>query len=1105
MKKISKKSLVLIIAVVALIMSCFMIFATADNGDKTDAMIEINASEKLSEAFVKKMQLDDDGYIGIPVDLSFYYDYAAHGKAQPVGWLDPDGDAVVLYVVNTNIDRIGTKSDVEIISGLLDRGYVVAVADYKNSNKTVTPDLDWSAQGLREKLYKGEFFSDVTDKIGNGKYVTNFILPAGYDVAPYQVFWEIDKHAADGSIEKIVENWNTDFRSSQNKDDLVYWCDENGNRKATWNAPDGSQPQWLNASGQADSNGKYIKVKYTKAESIGDCVNPDGSPIDLTLYAHVIYPTNPVEAVPVMNLASCGLYLSSAPTSEDEYCDFTGFLFNGYAGMIYDYLWYPMARQFGVYDGNSSNGAVTGDHMNYALHLWNDKLVNTAAMRFIRHLAVDESEKYNLDTDHMGVIGLSKGSWFDFLGEAELRNYTVTDPDNYTPEQLKELIDRRVAAYTPKRYLEGHHGETRYQAGNVVSYDDGPAHIDGGELQPWLLYETTGEEILAFTSYNYTACGTNLEDITEGHVPSFQSHAMNDSFGNAYSTVGPALKCMDIPSLDFVCDIYHAMAYGPDEHYGVDTYSAQFAFANYFLKNTPISVIYVDPIGNTTGLKINEDIKVAFAGTASYENMLDVTLRDSSGNIVSGEWTSERGGVVWTFSHEPLIGGETYTLTVPASFKGTNGKDMGEDYTVEFETVSETVSGVEAHSSYVNVTVPADIKSGVKLGFFVENDAYNTAEVYLVGEEGNTSGELVGSVNVSGAGWYEMDVTEYAADRIGETITFYVKAKRASSDAHSYSGMDYSYGGRITKESTTFDGESVVKLVVGNNGGYTVPGYDTKVNVFYSNLTTVVTNNKILGSSKITAADIGRKFTITVRVYDTVSRTIQLSLNNTNNKTEQIIDLNSQIYNFRTEANRWSEFSIDYVVYEPTYGDVAGSHVKTLTVSASPTGNTHKPIYFANTTVTEALTELSVTDAYISLYDDGYSYKADASEGAFLVDGTYYSTFASALAAAGTDKTITLARNYVINTVSDALAVGGATNVTLDLNGYSVRAKGTSPVNIAAKNATELNVTLKNGYVYLENGALLGYTSTTGSAAGKTVNVDLENVKISKTTSEKTL
>lgn len=934
MKKINKKALVLVIAVTVLLMSCFAVLAFASSESKTDAMIEINANERISSTFLKKMTLEDDGYIGIPVELSFYYDYEKHGKAAPVGYLDPDGAATVLYVVNTSVERIGTKSDADIINGLLDRGYVVAVADYLHSARAKSPDIDWSAQRIRDKLYKGEYFSDISDKVGVGKYVTNFILPAGYDVEPYQIFWEIDKHAANGSLEKIVENWNTDFRSSQNKNDIVYWCDENGNRKSTWNAPDGSSPVWLNASGKEDANGNYIMVKYTKAESIGDCVNPDGTPIDLNLYAHVIYPTNPEAAVPVMNLASCGLYLSSAMTSEDEYCDFTGFLFNGYAGMIYDYLWYPMARQFGVYDGNSANGAVTGDHMNYALHLWNDKLVNTAAMRFIRHLAVDESGTYKLDTDHMGVIGLSKGSWFDFLGEAVLRNYTVENPTGYTDEALMKLIDKRIASYTPKRYLEGHHGETRYQVGDTIDYTDGPATIDGGELQPWLLYESTSKEILAFTSYNYTACGTNQEDITKGHVPMFNSHAMHDSFGNAYSTVGPLAACMDIPTLDFVCDIYHAMAYGPDEHYGIDTYRAQFAFANYFLKNTPISVVYVDPVGDSVGLKLNEDIVIAFAGTAKAEDIALITLRDSKGNAVSGNWTSSHGATTWTFRHETLAPDETYTLTVPASFKGTNGKEMSEAYEVRFKTVSENATAAIVKDNYVTVAVPNSIPSGAKLGFSVDDDAYNTAEIYLVDAVGDTSGELLGSVNVSGAGVYELDITEVAANNLGKTLNFLIKAKRATDEAYSYSGKDYSYGGRTTHTSETVLGEAAIKVVLGDNGGYTVPGYDEKKNVFYSNLTTAFSNSKILGSSKITEADMGRTFVITVRVYDTVERVVQLSLNNANNKTYETIDLEAQLYNFKTVPNKWTDLSFEYTVYEPSYGDDAGSHVKKLTVQA---------------------------------------------------------------------------------------------------------------------------------------------------------------------------
>ena len=44
MKRNNKKRLILLIVTMALIMSCFMIFATADSGDKIDAMTEIEAN-----------------------------------------------------------------------------------------------------------------------------------------------------------------------------------------------------------------------------------------------------------------------------------------------------------------------------------------------------------------------------------------------------------------------------------------------------------------------------------------------------------------------------------------------------------------------------------------------------------------------------------------------------------------------------------------------------------------------------------------------------------------------------------------------------------------------------------------------------------------------------------------------------------------------------------------------------------------------------------------------------------------------------------------------------------------------------------------------------
>ena len=51
----------------------------------------------------------DDGYIGIPVELTTYYDAS---KPTKTGFA-VDATNLVLYVVNARFERIGTDSDVD--------------------------------------------------------------------------------------------------------------------------------------------------------------------------------------------------------------------------------------------------------------------------------------------------------------------------------------------------------------------------------------------------------------------------------------------------------------------------------------------------------------------------------------------------------------------------------------------------------------------------------------------------------------------------------------------------------------------------------------------------------------------------------------------------------------------------------------------------------------------------------------------------------------------------------------------------------------------------------------------------------------------------------
>ena len=76
--------------------------------------------------------LANDGYIGVPLDIYTYYGENTNSKTP-----------VMLYVINTNTERIGTDDDYTIVNDLVvNKGFIVCVLDYKNNPKTVSPDLD---------------------------------------------------------------------------------------------------------------------------------------------------------------------------------------------------------------------------------------------------------------------------------------------------------------------------------------------------------------------------------------------------------------------------------------------------------------------------------------------------------------------------------------------------------------------------------------------------------------------------------------------------------------------------------------------------------------------------------------------------------------------------------------------------------------------------------------------------------------------------------------------------------------------------------------------------------------------------------------------------
>ena len=1117
-----KNAIILAASFLAIIVLVFATVLSISANEKVDDMKEIREAfdekYKIGESYL----LEDDGYIGIEVELTTYYDYKTFGAAEPV----LSGTNVALYFVNTNTERVGRETDVNIISDLLSRGFAVVTVDYFGNSRAKSPALDWSSQEVRKHVIDGSCFSDKT-VFPSGSYKDTYVLPAGYNVTPFATFWSIDEHGADGTFDRIVDVWNNDFRGVKGSV-VVNWTrteigandEEILVQKPTQKGLDGTEPQWYSdAAGKNpveknSPDAKYIKIKHTLAQSITDCTAADGSPMSLDLNMHIVYPVNPKEAVPVMMQSGSSEYLTTGKTGEDTRPQHNGYLFRGYAGVIYDHVYVPMAHNqyYGYFDG-SKDGSVTGDHASYTLHFLNNTKFDTAAVRYVRYLALTEPEKYGFDIENIGVYGNSKGGMFMFLGSEELREYT-TVRDGMT---LAESIDARINEYATNRYAIGHHGETRYQNGLTDDYTVGDYTVRGGKLQPWTTYvdaDGVEREILSYVSYMYVANGSNISSMKEGHAPIFNAMCISDPLGNGYASsnqIVAAAKTLDVPCMSFVIDIEHTFAYGKDMYHNVDTYDAMFDFSDYYLKDAAVKVIYTDPAVSYADMDTSEPITIKFSGAVSKYEMAKITLCDSKGNAVEGIiWESSFGNTEWKLIHAGLMGGEEYTLTIPEGFTGENGTPIAEEFTASYRTGGEealapTVVTTES-GTYVTVG-KADLcaSSGAKLRFFVENDAANTVSITEVvsydasNPDASVLGSKVATVNIYGIGVYECDISDAMSGLSdGENKTFLLKTEKSSGI---YDISSRNFGSSISKLgnaqftraelSTAPDGYNTAAAKVHITSNTRADGTSNYVNSYYYPSFYTVLSNSIV--SKITESDLGRKYTVTLRVFDTVSREINLKLNGATNATHQILDFDYTYFTVKTTANKWSEISFEYTVLDPLYGSTALS-AKTLTVSLAGDGDKESPIYISELTVKENVTDVSISNVGVALYNDGTSYKAPVSDKPFTIGQTSYDSLSKALSAAKSGDTVVLNANCTVTESFDGLE--NLSSLTIDLSGYKLYVKDSLFCAKATSSAqSTTHITVKNGAVYIGDSALVNYSGSTSSGTGKTFSFDFENVK----------
>ncbi|MBE6607747.1 MAG: hypothetical protein E7633_04265 [Ruminococcaceae bacterium] len=854
----------------------------------------IFTDSELNKYVINFKNIENDGHIGIPVDMTILFDRERFTPKYSHG-----GTPIVIYVVNTMVERIGRASDEEIISGMIDRGYIVTVLDYLGNDNAKFPKIDMSVQTIRQSVIAGEYFKDLKG-FNAGRYPETLVVPAGYDISYGNVYWEFDKHGSDGTLEKIVEIWNNDFRGTSGEK-LVKWTDANGNRKTVQNGHDGSEPIWCDKYGNPDENGEYVRIKHSFPQRIADCAKPDGEPIDLKLYMHIVYPVNPEKKVPVMCLSSCLENLCICSATPDQ-THMNGALFNGYAGVMFDYGYTPMARldHYGYFDGYPKPGYITGDNPTYSVKFYNDRS-DTAAMRYIRYLALSD-ERFAFDIDAIGVYGNSKGSWMSFIGEA--------DPD----------------AMPSRRIFAGHHDETRYENGDTESRDG----INGGEEQPWLSYN--GQKIFGGANLTYSCTGGTVNAITKGHAPMFVSCNRRDEscFWTSNSMVNLS-RIYDIPSMWLEVPIAHALVHDEDLFYGSDSYVSFFDFANYHLKHDAVKVI---------GARVNKyafpvSVTILFSGVVADSETSKIKITDKYGNILNGSFSSCYGKSEWTFTPALPTYGDGYTLFVPDTLIGENGKAIQSEYSYDIDF---GYGKIEYTDCVIKKTSECPEKKYI--AFEVTNDGVNTVCAY------SENGVKIGSVNTSGKGWYKLDITSLD---LPENMKFTLKCEKEAgkfTQNTEFLLCHNAFGGRENAP----DGTSAV----------VVKGVKTRTNFpteeFYAYPDGALICNDIIKDGPLDESDIGRRFRISFKVYDTDNRYISFGLKSASSMNESTADYHRVMKNEYTVKGEWKEYDLDYTVYEPMFGKYA-EHKQCLTLSYHGKGNADTPIYFSDIKCEETVSE----------------------------------------------------------------------------------------------------------------------------------------------------
>ncbi|MBE7053652.1 MAG: hypothetical protein E7391_05185 [Ruminococcaceae bacterium] len=885
-----KKTLSIILAIL-MIMSSFPILAIAKDANN-DKIQNAFSNYFVTEKEFKKITQ----YVGsnsynnlhsitteLPFTLKLYYKEPNMEKSKR-------DIPVIFYIINHGMERVGTEDDISIIKDFIEEGYLVFTLDYHNNKAAISPEIDWSILGARNQIMASiyEYFPKVSYTLSSAVNYS-YVVPAGCRIKRDIWYYNLLENGAIGTKEKIIEAWNSNgFKAKESK-----------------------IPENI-------SKGTY-KGQWYEAETIDDCVKPDGKPLDFDLRMDIVYPSKPKSKPPVYALASSSETRTGSTThlSRPHYI---GFLMRGYAAALYDHEYIPLARN---------------DHYGYfspfSLASLNGVKTHTAAIRCIRQYADD----FGYNKDKIGVWGHSKSSYSALLGREN-------------PELLSEITSS-----------EGTYGP-----------------------QPNLTYEGTNTPIPSNVQCLYTSMGngTSLHKklVNDTTVPSIIATGKEDEFGawGYYDAMVQTYVENDVVTLQMpMLDLGHEYPYEIDTVYKYDRYVATLDFFDYHLKGKAAKLVYTYPTNNTTDYNTNSPVVLKFNAAVDEKEFLSkVKITDENGKIVKGEWTYKLGNTEFSFTTEEFKNGVTYKITVPSSLKTKEGINFeaaehtfkvksGDVFFAKSTNEKNTTVSYGKSNGYFEFDIKDITKDNEKdvaiLNINVENDAAQVVEVYadLNGKE-----VKIGEKEVSGAGNVEVDISDFIKGYKEDTVKLIAKAKVAPGKTGLV--LDFENVEDIaSKRSTEKDPSPVSDKYMIRFGGAPTgveiqkEGDNSFLVLKRKNSYDRIKFYNTFGAKTLTKDDIGKTYRISFDAKGVEDVTFSAGLMASYN-ADSAFTYDTNMYRTTisksAKANEWTTVTFDYVIDETNVKD----NILCLTIQTSDSA---KDICIDNIKVEESATDIVIT------------------------------------------------------------------------------------------------------------------------------------------------